>query len=102
MDHKAPKIRVEAIRAAGELGIVEARPHLLAALETDEPEIRLAAVWSLSQIGGEMLQQVFETLLDETEDDTEAEFIEEALDNLIFNQSIGFFDDFYFEEHLNL
>ena len=92
--HQAPRVRLEAVRAAGELGITAARPHLIDALENDEPEVRLAAVWSLSQIGGESLQQIFENLLKETESDDEAEIIEEALDNLIFNQSIGFFDDF--------
>lgn len=100
LDHSSSRIRIEAIRAAGELEIADARPHLLGALEADEPEDRMAAAWSLSQIGGGGLQQIFESLLNKSENDEETEVIEEALDNLVFNQSIGLYDLDDFEDDL--
>ena len=100
LDHSSSRIRIEAIRAAGELELADARPHLLDALEADEPEDRMAAAWSLSQIGGGGLQQIFESLLNKSENDEETEVIEEALDNLVFNQSIGLYDLDDFEDDL--
>lgn len=100
LDHSSSRIRIEAIRAAGELELADARPHLLDALEADEPEDRMAAAWSLSQIGGGGLQQIFESLLNKTENDEETDVIEEALDNLVFNQSIGLYDLDDFEDDL--
>lgn len=98
LDHRSFRIRYEAVRAAGELEISAAREPLLALLGEDDREVILAAIWSLSQIGGDELQQVFEDLLKETESDEEAELIEEALDNLLFNESIGLYDSFDLDE----
>jgi hypothetical protein len=93
LDADQEEIRFEAVRAAGELGISESKPRLLELLDDEDGLIRTAAVWSLSQIGGEGLQNVFDNLLNDIEDDDEAENIEVALDNLIFNESIGLYDD---------
>ncbi len=101
LDADQEEIRFEAVRAAGELGIVAAKPRLLELLEDVDGVIRTAAVWSLSQIGGEGLQEVFDSLLNEIEDDDEAETIEAALDNLIFNESIGLYDDLDLDNDLD-
>jgi HEAT repeat protein len=98
LDHPAPRVRYEAIRAAGELEISAAKQSLLAFLQGEEREIFLAAVWALSQIGGEDLQKVFEELLAAAESDEEADLIEEALDNLVFNESISLHDSLDFDE----
>lgn len=98
LDHPATRVRFEAIRAAGELEISAAKQPLLALLQGEEREIFLAAVWSLSQIGGNELQKVFEELLSAAESDEEADLIEEALDNLVFNESIGLHDSFDFDD----
>jgi HEAT repeat protein len=90
--HVSPEIRFEATRAAGELEIYQAKPLLLELLQDPNQEVRMAAAWSLSQIGGAGLQQVFQSLLEDSVTDGEARIIEEALDNLIFNQSIGLHD----------
>ncbi len=103
LDHLLPGLRYEAARAAGELEISDALTQLMEMLDDDNDDVRMAAVWSLGQIGGEGVQAALDLLLDETESEEEAEFIESALDNLIFNQSlemqriIGFSEDADFD-----
>jgi len=97
IDHDSPEIIVEASKAAGELEIAEAKTKLLDHLIDENPDIRMAAVWSLSKLGGEGLPGIFKNILDETDIEEEIILIEDALENLVFNQSIGFFDDFDFD-----
>ena len=94
LSHTSPKIRCEAARAAGELDISQAKAQLIELLDDGDPDVRMASIWSLSQIGGSGLQQIFERMLDDLDFDHEARFIEDALDNLLFNQSIGLHDPF--------
>jgi hypothetical protein len=100
LNHHCPEIRVEAIRAAGELEISESKPILLDYLEDKNSDIRMAAVWSLSKIGGDGLQGIFENLIETTDVDEEINLIEDALDNFIFNQSIGLYDHSDFDNGL--
>lgn len=81
-------VQEEAVRAAGELALDSARRRLLDLLEDEatDSEIRAAAIWSLSQIGGEEVREKLEEFLEETEDEEEAELIEEALDNLTLTE----------------
>jgi len=79
-------VRAEAAGAAGELEINEAVPRLLEMLDEDDEDIRAAAIWSLSQIGGEGVRESLEDMLDEIEDDDEAELIENALENLTLTE----------------
>jgi hypothetical protein len=90
------EIRYEAIRASGELEIKRALPYLLNLLSEEDSEARLAAVWSLSQIGGEDVQEALEQLYDDTYDEEEAEFIDLALENLQFTEDMEIFDMFEF------
>lgn len=91
LNHVLPAVRVEAARAAGEIEISDASEQLIELLEDDNAEVRLAAAWSLSQIGGEDVQEALDLMLSSTEDPEEADFIESAIDNLIFNQSVQFY-----------
>lgn len=102
LDHTSPKIRFEAARAVGELEINQAKPQLKELLEDADYDVRMASVWSLSQIGGTELQMIFDNLLDEAELDREIQVIEDAIENLIFNQSIGFHDPLEFNDDLDL
>jgi HEAT repeat protein len=102
LQHPSPEIRFEAVRAAGELEIKNAIEPLMALLHQEDKEIFLAAVWALSQIGGDGIQQVFEDLLSAPDSAEEAEFIEEALDNLVFNESIGLYGPFDFNDEFEL
>jgi hypothetical protein len=92
LDHDLAAIRFEATRAAGELEISEASPRLLELLEDDDEDIQSAAIWSLSQIGGEGVQEALINLLNQAEEEREIAFLENALDNLIFTESLDGFD----------
>jgi len=83
-----------AIAAAGELSIKEANPILLKLLTdaAEEGEITNAVIWSLSQIGGEDVRIYIENLLDQTEDEEQIEFLEEALENLSFTEDLDRFE----------
>jgi len=92
------QIRIEAIRAAGELELASSRRSLLDQLEDeDDLEIRREIIWALSKIGGAGVREKFEDLLEAESDDEEAEFMEEALDNLLFTENMSQFGMFEFE-----
>lgn len=78
------EVQFEAIRAAGELEIDEARDKLLERLEDaiDDPDLRYAIIWSLSQIGGDGVKQKFENLIEKAANEEEVEWLEKGLDNL--------------------
>jgi len=88
-----PHVQLAAVEAAGELGLRRAREILLKILEEEESdELASAAIWSLSQIGGEDARIYLESLLDQTDDKDQVEFLEEALDNLAFTEDLEKFD----------
>jgi HEAT repeat protein len=86
-----PSIRMEAARAAGELELSEATSNLLELLDDDNVDVRSAAIWSLSQIGGSGIRDVLEKMHEQTDDEEEAEFILTALDNLDFTEEMAMF-----------
>ncbi len=52
-----------------------------------------AAIWSLSQIGGEDVRIYLHSLLEAVEDDDDqVALLEEALDNLAFTEDMAIFD----------
>jgi hypothetical protein len=91
LDHVLPAVRTEAARAAGEIELADAADRLIELLDDDNEEVRLASAWSLSQIGGEGVQEALDSMLEETENSEQADFIESAIDNLIFNQGVQFY-----------
>lgn len=99
LDHKIPSLRAEAARAAGELEISDAAPQLLELVEDSDEEVRAAAIWSLSQIGGEGVREVLERLLSNAEEEDEADLLENALDNLAFTEGMQPFSLFDFPQN---
>lgn len=89
-----PRIRYAAAEAAGELTIEEAGPIMLKMLEDEEEDdnVTMAAVWALSQIGGEDARAYILNMLENTDDDDVTEFLEDALENLDFNEELNKFD----------
>ena len=83
LQHTSPKIRLEAVRACGELAIEDAVPIILDLLN-DLPDIRGAAIWTLSQIGGEDVGPAIRELLDDEITSEEEELIQQALERLDF------------------
>jgi HEAT repeat protein len=93
LDTDNEEILFEAVRAIGELEAPSARRPLLKMLRShpEGSEIRMAAIWSLSKIGGEKVRDTLEKLLDESEDDEETEMLEDALENLEFTEGFNQF-----------
>jgi HEAT repeat protein len=101
--HPSPSVRLEAVRAAGELEVSDAVPGLIELLQDESEDVRQAAIWSLSQIGGEGVSDALEELLeesDESEDSDLIDFIELALDNLVFTEDRSMFTLFDFDEDI--
>lgn len=96
-------VREAAVEAAGQLAIKSASPILLKMLEDEEDDdVTSAVIWSLSQISGEDARAYIETLLDQTEDEEQIEFLEEALENLAFTEDLDRFDLLNFEPDFDL
>ena len=89
-----PRIRFSAVEAAGELGIQDAGPILLQMLEEEEEDddVVAAAIWSLSQIGGDDARIYLLSLIEKAEDEDTVEFLEDALENLDFMEELNKFD----------
>ena len=85
----SPEIQFEAVRAAGELELVGLREEMLSLLQdgVEDEEVRLALIWSLSQIGGDDIKERLEELLADAVDDEEIEWIERAIENMDFSTS---------------
>jgi HEAT repeat protein len=88
LNHTQPLVRAEAASAAGELEIKAAVPELLELLEDDDSDVRMASVWALSQVGGDGARRALENLLETTEDEDEANQIDNALENLDFTEEM--------------
>ncbi len=91
LDSQHPTLRAEAARAAGELELKEAVETLLDLLDDPNANVRTASIWALSQIGGDGVRERLEILYEETDDEEEAEFVSDALDNLEFTEDIQLF-----------
>lgn len=91
LDHLLPAVRAEAASAAGELEMHAAVSHLLELLDDSDSDVRMAAVWALSQIGGEGVGEALEKLLESSDDEDEIDLLDNALQNLAFTKgSDGF------------
>jgi len=88
LTHKRPAVRAEAASASGELEIKAATPILLELLEDVDLDVRMASIWALSQVGGEGVRSTLENMLEETDDDDEANQIDNALENLDFTEEM--------------
>jgi HEAT repeat protein len=94
LDSSEDDVQLEAVRAAGELEIDKARKPILNLLKEPSEvdfDLKSAAVWSLSQIGGQGVREKLERMSEAAEDDDESFFIDEALDNLDFKEGTGAF-----------
>lgn len=93
LDHHEREVQLESVRAAGMLELEGARKSLLRMVKAgiDDAELRGVVAWSLSQIGGDQVEEALDQLLARAEDDEESEFIQNAIDNLDFKEGL---DDF--------
>jgi HEAT repeat protein len=89
-----PLIKFAAVEASGQLIIEAAVPILLQILEDEEEDddVATAAIWALSQIGGDEARTYLVALIDQTEDEELVEFLEDALENLNFTEEFNKFE----------
>jgi HEAT repeat protein len=92
LDSRLPAMRAEAARASGEVELRGARSQLVEMLDDPDDLVVMAAIWSLSQLGGAGIRKRLERLYRLAEDEETAEFIEMALDNLAFNEGADAFE----------
>jgi HEAT repeat protein len=99
-DHPDALVRYEAVRAAGELELEDARQALFDMLEEgiEDDDIYYAAIWSLSKIGGRGVREAIEASLEDAEEPEDIQLLEEALENLDFTEQVNSFDMMYVEE----
>ncbi len=97
LENGTPEMRFEAARAAGELELAQAVPGLEQLVEDGDSQVREAAIWSLGQVGGEHARRVLTDLLEQADED-EQDFIQDALDNLAFNDDLHSFSLLAFDE----
>ncbi len=99
LDDPDHEIRLQAIHAAGGVGLAVARKPLLKLLTPrTDVELRKEAIWALSQIGGEGVMEVFTRLQELTDDDEEYSLLEEAIDELNFTNESGLYQMMDVEE----
>jgi HEAT repeat protein len=98
LNNTLPGMRAEAARAAGEIEIKDAVPTLIELTSDSEAYVRTAAIWALSQIGGESARNSLQKLFEEADDGEEADFLESALDNIAFTDGMQPFSLFDFPE----
>ncbi len=104
LDHPDQMVQYEAIRAAGELEIQDARDELFDLIEIGlgDQDLLFAALWSLTKIGGGGIRELIEMSLEETDDPEEQHFLEEALENLDFTEQVSEFDMLVLDEDLDI
>ncbi len=87
LEHENLAVRIQAVHAAGDLGLKKARKNLLQAIgKVDDDDLRHEIIWALAQIGGEGVERKFDSLLASTEDEDEIAFLEEAMEMLNFTE----------------
>jgi HEAT repeat protein len=90
MAHPSPAIRYEAATAGGLLGDEAVVSHLIRLLQDDDPEVSLASIKSLGQIGGLLAKRALQLCLSDGDESIE-EAAQTALANLEFNDDpLGF------------
>jgi hypothetical protein len=84
LHHPAPGLRAEATRAAGELELRGTVDDLIELTDDAIDDVRLAAIWSLAQIGGQAAAQALTRLLEAADDPDEIALLEDGLDYIAF------------------
>lgn len=99
LNSPVPEMQYEAVRAAGEAYLEEATPQLIALAEdAQDKTLRMTAIWSLGQTGGEDACEFLEELqFDQDEDREIREVAEAAWEELLIldmpEEELSFWDD---------
>ena len=82
MLNSSPEMRVEAARAAGNIGASDCVDRLIELLDDEELDVQLAAVTALGQIGSDRAYETLQRLAMDAEEYRLAEAIEDAMDEI--------------------
>ena len=80
----SPALRLEAVRAAGELELRDSVLEVIELVEDVDEDVRRAAIWSLGQVGGARARDALQQLAPRAEGQDEITLLEDTLDNLAF------------------
>ncbi|GIV77185.1 MAG: hypothetical protein KatS3mg050_1579 [Litorilinea sp.] len=83
LQNPSPAMRVEAAHACGELEARAAVYELIALLEDEERQVRLASIFALGRLGGRHAREALEAMA-ASEDPEEAAAAEQALEEMLF------------------
>ena len=88
-----PDIQIEAIKAAGALQIESAKEQIIEIMDSSSPdeELHTQAIWALSKIGGNDIKDLFEKMIEESDDEEEIDILEMAMDNQHLSSEIPIF-----------
>ena len=91
-----PDIQIEAVKAAGELEIESTKEQIIEIMDSSSPdeELHTQTIWALSKIGGNNIKDLFEKMIEESDDEEEIDILEMALDNLGLSSGKPVFDLF--------
>jgi len=89
-------IQIESVKAAGELEIESAKEQIIEIMDSSSPdeELYIQAIWALSKIGGNDIKDLFEKMIEESDDEDETGILEMAMDNLDLSSGMPAFDLF--------
>lgn len=82
-----PEMCYEAVRAAGELEMIDAVPLLGRFAMGEDREIQMVAVWSLGEIGGDNAMRILELLAEHADEADDADLID-AVEDAIGNAAL--------------
>jgi HEAT repeat protein len=86
LSNESPALRYEAARAAGELGSLELVTPLIELTRDHDPEVRLASIWALGQVGGQEASRTLKALSN-SESETVREAAKEALSEIAYSKN---------------
>lgn len=99
LDSADPEMRYEAARAAGELELQEAVPHLSRLAFDDDVEIQDVAIWSLGEIGGKEALRVLNLLAKDAARSKDNKDLLAAIEDALANAQLGGGDPLYLFEY---
>lgn len=98
MENPNDEMRAEAARAAGSIGRSDAVNELIELTDDEELQVQLAAVAALGQIGGDVAQQVLNSILEDEEREELHDIAEQALEEMVWTSGDLNFMDLDFDD----
>jgi HEAT repeat protein len=88
LEDSAGDVHLESVRAAGELQLEEAVPHIIRLVADDNRDLLETIIWALGEIGGKQATRTLELLAERAEEERDEELIA-LIDDAIGNASLA-------------